>query len=93
GFNSLAPLQWIVAHPGLNEVAWNFYNSLITMVLVVPIVLAVLKDRAALNLYFLAMIVASITGFIIYYFFPSIGSVRKNMFHIHSIMHKLNKCY
>lgn len=72
-FSTLAIVGWTFAHPWLKEGLTFCYNTWFFLVVLMPLVLAVLKDRDGIDVYMIATFITFLVGVIIYYFWPTIA--------------------
>ncbi len=79
GFNLLTFINHTYQYPWLITIANAAYYLLFPAIMIVPIILALLKDERQVYTYVYAYIISCLIGFAIYYFFPS--SDPANVFH------------
>ncbi len=73
GFHTVAILNWTYSHPPIQKFLTIAYNSMGYQLFAVPVIVAMLQDKKALNLYLLAIIFSYFMSTTIYYFFPTAG--------------------
>lgn len=71
GFHLPVLMNWVYAQPGLSDFFWKIYDSLALEVMAIPLVLSLLGDRKALEIYINANMLAMVVGLLIYFFFPT----------------------
>lgn len=73
GYSTIAVLNWTYAHIWFQEVLAIAYMGLVVELFFVPVLLAIAKDRAGVNIYFVACFISYLIGTTLYYFFPTAG--------------------
>jgi membrane-associated phospholipid phosphatase len=73
GFHTQALLNWTYAHPRLQSIFVYCYSSLGLELVFLPLIVAALGDKSAIQNYFLAFVISYIIGMTIYYFIPTAG--------------------
>ena len=73
GFNTVATLNWVYAKPQLVNWLCYSYNSLYVLFFLVPLLLAILTEKKAMQCYFISTMIAYIISTTLYYFFPTVA--------------------
>lgn len=73
GFSTRALLNWLHQYPHFHSLLTLSYNSWIYQVTLLPLLLALLKQRETIDRYFMAMFICLAIGAAIYYFFPTLA--------------------
>ncbi len=72
-FNIIVVMNWVAQHPILHKILRNFYFSLGPESLILAFLSPLFADRRIFNAFVIGIIIASLIGFFIYYFFPTVG--------------------
>jgi hypothetical protein len=73
GFSTPAVVNWVVAHSVIHHVLETAYNFLVLQMFVMPLVVALIMGRRAVNHLFLGMLITLLAGAFIYYFWPTMA--------------------
>lgn len=73
GFNILHFLGWAHRYPWLIKICNTTYNTTIVELLVIPFLLIFLQQQRRFSVYINVCMMATIVGYLIYYFYPSAG--------------------
>jgi len=66
-------MAWTHAHPFLHHWLTKIYYSMVTELLLIPIILICLNARRTLSIFFIAILTSFFVGALIYYFFPTMA--------------------
>lgn len=73
GFYTIPVLNWTYAHPEIQKILNFCYDGIGYQLFITPILLGLLMDKEAVNMYFLTFLISYLIGPTIYYFFPTAG--------------------
>jgi membrane-associated phospholipid phosphatase len=71
GFSTNALLNWTYAHPLIKSIFNYAYILLYVELIVLPIVISLLLQKRAINIFLLTLILSTLIGCTIYFFFPT----------------------
>ena|SRR3990167_10972140 len=75
GFSTPALISWTAKHSVIKEIFTIAYNFLGIELIAIPFLLPFFKNKEALSVFFMAILIAFLVGTTIYYFFPTASPV------------------
>jgi len=73
GIHTSKMLAWLQAHSSIHDFFNSVYDGLVIELLGIPLILTSLNAKKSLTVFYLAFLVSTILGCLIYYFFPTMA--------------------